>query len=894
MNTVIERYTDMLLNKDFSDSMLLSPYEWKETDPSQIGEKKTLYGLCRHCMQGDCATLVHMEDGVVVKVEGRDDVPPNYGSLCPRGNSAIMSLYNPYRVKVPMVRTNPQKGLDVDPRWKEVSWDEALNIVAKELKKVRDEDPRGLVICEGWGERDTILRIPFRVAFGTPNEIGSHGPLCTVHYATGLIHGNFPVSIVDLEYCEYHITLGRSLGPNFATTGGTRKLTKALERGMKLICIDPRCSYEASKGEWIPVRPGTDYAFLLAMAHTMFYEIQTYDREFLINRTNSCYLIGSDGNYKRDEKLNKPLIWDFNTGSAVPFDTEGASPALEGSYPYHNEILHTAFTLVRDGFITYTPEWAESICTIPAETIRRIAHDFVSHARIGSTIEVDGFVFPFRPVSLNTERNVTNHKGGTYGDLTGKIINMLVGNIEVPGGCLGSGYRGALAIEPGDDGIMKPGYEAVPKEFHYPPNHIGLEEFFPNCHTTPHLAVNAILEPEKYYIDYEVKAWFSVGGNPIRMNAEPEKYVKAFQKIPFSVSIAYHMDEPAIMADVLLPEHSFLERLRVAPFYPQHQSISNEVSGLQMIQMRQPVPTLFNTMHVDDIFMELAERIGILYGEDGLNDCINHGEDWIIKDHGLNLKDPYKLDLNTRYTLTELFDRQIRSWKFGDGTGFEELNKAGYKAYWQPKKNFYLYYYYPGNQTKHEFYFQHLKNTGDTLKKNLRANGITFPGVQDENEIFDLYKPIPYWVKNSESNAPSEYDLWAINWKTPYFSSDVGNVVGNPWLAELYKADPFEAVICINTETAKKKALKDGDPVTVSSRYGSIDGIVRTSELFHPDTLGISGGYGGGNKHGNPLNRKGPNFNALISTEIHTLDPVSAGQEMAPKVKIVKRRGKKQ
>jgi len=290
--------------------------------------------------------------------------------------------------------------------------------------------------------------------------------------------------------------------------------------------------------------------------------------------------------------------------------------------------------------------------------------------------------------------------------------------------------------------------------------------------------------------------------------------------------------------------------------------------------------------------MELAERMDILYGEGGVYDHVNKGEDWIIKDHGLNLKEPYLLDINKKHRMEEIFDCQIRSWKFGDGTGFEELNETGYKAYWQSRKNFYLYYYYPDDQTKHEFYFHHLKNTGDRLKNNLTKNQINFPDVEDEDFIFDLYKPIPHWVKNSEWDAPKEYDLWAINWKTPYFSSDVGNVTGNPWLAELYKADPFEAVVCLNSETARRRNLQEGDRVTVSSRYGSLEGVIRTSELFHPDAVGVSGGYGGGNKHGNPLNRKGPNFNALLSTDIKTLDAVSAGQETAPKVKIIKRGGK--
>ncbi|QOX62126.1 molybdopterin-dependent oxidoreductase [Anoxybacterium hadale] len=883
-------YDNVLSEVDFNENVFgYSTYQWQSSDPSVEGDQQVLHGLCRMCMQGDCATSVHLEDGVVVKVEGRE-VPPNYGSLCPRGNSATMNLYNPYRVKTPLIRTNPEKGLEIDPKWKEVSWEEALDYTAKKLKEVRDEDPRGLAVCEGWGNRETIMRIPFRLAFGSPNEIGAHGSLCTVHYGTGLIHGNFPISVVDLEHCDYHITLGRSIGPNIATVPGTRKLTKALKRGMKLVVVDPRSSYEAAKGEWVPIRPGTDLAFLLGLAHSIIFDVQKYDIWFLKNRTNGPYLIDSQGDYLRDEETGKPMMWDLTDSQAKTFDAEFGEVALEGSFSVGKKEVKTGFQLIKEGFLEYTPEWAESISTVPAQDIRRIAGEFIEHARIGSTIEIEGFQFPYRPVSVNTERNVMNHRGGTYSDLVAKIINMLAGAIEVPGGCLGCGYRGPQALAPGPDGTMMPGYEAKDRPFVFPPD-IGMHTFYPNSHTTPHLVAHALSDPEKYYLTYEVKAWLNIGGNIIKYNANPEQYVNMMRKIPFSVSIAYHMDEPTIMSDVVLPEHSFMERSRVAPFWPQHQAASYEVHALQMLQRRQPVKPIYNTMHVDDIFTELAERIGILYGENGMYDYLNKDVDYIIKENGLNLREPYLLDLNQKHTLAEIHELQVKSWKFGEGETMEDLERDGHIAKWQPKKTAYNYYYHPGNQTRHEFYIINLKKTADQLRQNLEKHQIQFPGVEDDSLVFDLYKPVPYWVPSSEFGVSEEYDLWAINWKTPYYSSDIGGVVGNPWLAEIYKKDPWEAVICLNSATAETKGIKDGDRVTVESRYGSLEGLVRISELFHPDAVGISGAYGMGTAQSNPLSKEGPLFNRLLTTKEDTLDSVSGGIEIAPCVRLIRKGG---
>ncbi|MCJ7568434.1 MAG: molybdopterin-dependent oxidoreductase, partial [Anaerolineales bacterium] len=263
---------------------------------SAAKEDVWLGGDCNLCRLSDCVNRVHLINGVVVEIEGNPDSPSNEGRLCPRGMSAGINLYNPYRVKAPMKRTNPEKGLNVDPKWVEISWEEAYTITAKHLKEALEYDPRSLMLNSGFGVRETQFRSPFLGAFGSPNSVSSNGPLCAVHYATNLVQANMPISACDMSHTEYMITIGRSVGANHGVAnGGTSKLLDAIQRGMKLVCIDPRGSAETALGEWVPIIPGTDLAFTLAMSNVMMYEIQVYDLEFLKFRSNAPYLIGDDG-----------------------------------------------------------------------------------------------------------------------------------------------------------------------------------------------------------------------------------------------------------------------------------------------------------------------------------------------------------------------------------------------------------------------------------------------------------------------------------------------------------------------------------------------------------------------------------------------------------------------
>ncbi|MBW1802650.1 MAG: molybdopterin-dependent oxidoreductase [Deltaproteobacteria bacterium] len=858
-----------------------------------------LRGYCAGCLPHECGIRVRLKDDVVIEIEGDPNFPSNQGKLCVRGAlTSIPGLYSPSRIKKPLRRTNPKKGLDEDPAWVEMEWDEALDVVSARLKRIREDDPRKFVFVEGWGTcagrfgREVWLPQPdgynkfgsiFTLAHGTPNLVGSHGPLCAIHYSSNLVHGVYPEQIADVQYCRYLIATGRTVGPNSGSVAASKRFLDAIDRGLKLVVIDPRCSVEASKAyRWVPIRPGTELAFALSMVHVILYEMKTFDEWFVKNRTNGPYLIQEDGYYYRDPETANPMIWDQEDHQAKVFSDDALKdPALDGEYEVNGQKVSPAFYLMKKEMANYFPEWAEDITTVPAETIRTITKEFVAHADIDSTIEIDGFEFPFRPSQFSgSGRGSVNHKNGMLFDLTGKIINLLVGAVEVPGGFTG-GWQGPGpdVLKPDKDGVVTPILEAIGHKFSYPPNYIDGAEFFPTKHTTPTLMAKNIIDPSRYHLNYEVDTLFLFGANPIRSTCEPQIYEEAFRKVPFMVAVSPQLDESTVMADVVLPNSHFLECKGLKVWRPALQSVDDDLRGLLMVMGRNPVPKLHDTLDSDEILLELADRGGFLKGEGGLNDYINQAH---------RLEGNCKLDLDKKYDLVEIWDHIIKQI-FGDKYDYDYLMEHGclYK-YTAKGREGYNYYYWPDNKTRHPIYFNRLKETGDTLKKNLEKHGITHPGYKDDSEFFKYFQPVPFWIPTDEFLAPEEYDLYVINWKTNFRIHGMGSILENAWIKEIRDKDAYETYVMINAETAKNKGLQDEDRVCIESRYGKTEGKLRVSELIHPEVIGIPGNYGGKSASFlNPITSEAAWYNELLSSgEEHSLEPITAGIENAPKVKI--------
>jgi anaerobic selenocysteine-containing dehydrogenase len=234
---------------------------------------KSVCGLC----PAGCSVLVTLQGGKAVDIKGDPEGLLNQGDLCPIGRASLEYLYHPDRLTYPLRRAGARGG----GKWQRISWDEAFDLVAKALNKVkRKYGPEAVVMVHGSakGSMDTHL-VRLANAFGTPNVICSDY-VCHVPrmLAAELTFGFFPSA--DYGYPPACVI---SWGANDAETHFLRHkdLIQAVDKGTKLIAIDPRETKVTRMAElWLRVRPGADLALALGMMNVIINE-GLYDKDFV-------------------------------------------------------------------------------------------------------------------------------------------------------------------------------------------------------------------------------------------------------------------------------------------------------------------------------------------------------------------------------------------------------------------------------------------------------------------------------------------------------------------------------------------------------------------------------------------------------------------------------------
>ena len=317
----------------FSASKLFSEDEHESADMRLITRTTNTKAekvpfLCGMCVN-KCAGFARVEKGVVVKLDPNPYFPKSRNMLCPRGNAGIQTLYDPDRLKYPMVRIG-ERG---DGKFKRVTWDEAYHAVLhgtdkfKGILQILDEekDNRSTIgYCNGEGLSKEGFEELMGLKIGTPNYVDE------ISICLETVLGGYSATIgaygeADMNNADFVIIAGANRAEAIITPDTMDMFKRSKGRGLKTIVVDPRFTNTAAKADrWYAINPGTDLAFVLALTYVVF-----------------------------DENLE---------------DKEFCKKYMVGYEDYKNHVLSNK----------YTPQWAEKITNIPAKEIYKTAREFMA------------------------------------------------------------------------------------------------------------------------------------------------------------------------------------------------------------------------------------------------------------------------------------------------------------------------------------------------------------------------------------------------------------------------------------------------------------------------------------------------------------------------------------
>lgn len=265
--------------------------------------------ICETCSAA-CGMWVHVKNGRIWKVTGQKDHSQSRGQLCARGHAGIMLAYHKDRITQPMKRLG-------DNEFVPVSWEQAYSEIAESLGKVlKEHGPEKVFFSHNPRPTNSFYLPRLMTAVGS-TTIQSHHTMCSTARDVAYKWTTGGMASADLGKTKYIVFLGRNYVEGLSPSGAA-SLAAAYGRGATIIMVDPRQNNACLlSSEWVPIRPGTDLALLLAVAHVLIAE-NLYDKEFV-------------------------------------------DQYCEGFFEFAK------------GMKAYTPEWAATVTDIPAETIYAIA-----------------------------------------------------------------------------------------------------------------------------------------------------------------------------------------------------------------------------------------------------------------------------------------------------------------------------------------------------------------------------------------------------------------------------------------------------------------------------------------------------------------------------------------
>lgn len=719
------------------------------TKTSDLKVKNTPY-LCNMC-RNKCAGFARVENGVVTKLDPNLYFPKSRNMLCPKGNSGIQALYDRNRLKYPLIRIG-ERG---DGKYKRVTWDEAFEYIKDSLVDIlnKEKDNRSTIAyCNGEGFEKEEMRKFFGGKLGSSNFL-DEGSICLNTRLGAYLLTIGTVGEPDVAGSDYVIFAASNRLESLVTPDS---IEIAKKREGKIVVLDPRCTVSAIKADtWLPIRPGADLAFCLAMTYVAF----------------------ENNLYKSD--MVKKHFKDFDE--------------------YKKLILESK----------YTPKWAEKKCGLEASLIEKTAKEFFNAKR---------------PLFHPGRRSVGSANDFQFRRATA-LLNALAGNLNKKGGII---YGQPLKLP--EIEVNEPFYSNARDRFDLTNIAYGSAKAGSWLNFRDMVLQNSA--------PYKIRALFVRKHNIMQSIPNIAKTKELLEKLDFIAVIDTMPSDTAMMADVILPECTYLEREDLAvSFNKLEPSIALRNQVIEPLYESKPLHVILKLL--GNKLSKPLFKISKKYDK-GLMESISElGERKAFNEGGYDLAELYKKPIEER-------NRDMIVQTYGE-TAYKTLREKGV---WYPNMEKYhkelfnnTYEYYPPEKRYYSVDIDYKVNC--KLSKMTKYKLDPFPVWRDEYNFF-----VP----------KGKFRLVTGRYIYNTQSATANNVM----LRDIQSTNH----LWINNIVAKKMNIKLGDLVEVKSSISSVHIKAYPTNKIAPDIVFFAHGYGENSKELTNAYDNGASDNEIIEDKM--------------------------
>jgi molybdopterin-containing oxidoreductase family molybdopterin binding subunit len=516
-------------------------------------EEKVYYNLCRGNCGGSCPLEATVREGKVVRTTPHVAAEIRETQQgCVKGHTNPQRLYATHRVLHPMRQTG-ERGSD---NWEQVSWDEAISLVAEKFQAAFDD--YGAQSVAFWHSFSNYAYLcGSQSSSGMPNTTRANG-------GNGVAMERFlqktgaslftPSSDMTGLYMQFGAL---SLSPNSqedvanartvliwgANPADTMRsawpfICKARDNGATIVTIDPQYTNSAAHSDiWLPVRGGTDSALMLAMCNHII-DNDLIDHDYLANSSVAPLLIKEDGSYLKlsdlgmdpvegpegadgePTELDSEVVWDVAAGAFGSSRTV-RDPAVEGSFDADGTPVRTVYDLVREQIRPFTVEFAAEECDLSAERIVELAELYATN-RPSSVCTLWGF----------------EHMTNTYHNYKSLVLlGALTGNI---------GRKGASVFQLSAASRFAPPLVLNKED-------LVLPDAKPTRAFTGEYLETLVNTGKWGDEDFPIRCVYVMNADPLANGIGRKALIEAFKKVDFAVVADSFLTDTARYASLVLP-----------------------------------------------------------------------------------------------------------------------------------------------------------------------------------------------------------------------------------------------------------------------------------------------------------------------------------------------------